>query len=148
MSEHTPGPWQQSDRALGGGPLDGGAVILRSFPGNVIPAGAELDLCIAENVKPANARRIVACINACEGIATENLEHASLDFGKELRAELVQCESERDRLREQNKELVEALEAMLSVSISTESGIMTVRFPEGSVGCETKARAVLAKVRP
>ncbi len=34
-----------------------------------------------------DARRIVACVNACEGIETKYLEHASVDFGKELRAE-------------------------------------------------------------
>ena len=46
----------------------------------------ELD--VAHVYDAENARRIVACVNACEGIKTENLEHASLDFGKELRADL------------------------------------------------------------
>src|SRR5258706_15593275 len=46
----------------------------------------ELD--VAHVYDAENARRIGACVNACVGIHTAHLEHASLDFRKELRAAL------------------------------------------------------------
>lgn len=60
----TPGPWKCYTRALGGGPLGGAdapfAVVCRAFPGDVIPAGAEIGMCVAEGVTPENGRLIAA----------------------------------------------------------------------------------------
>ena len=61
----------------------------------------------------ANARRLVAAWNACEGITTERLE----DLGRPLMAHLIGCDEraerqvkEADSLRAVNAELLDALE--------------------------------------
>ena len=48
----------------------------------------------------ANARRIVACVNACAGYATEELEQATLDkrHRHEIIADLVKSNKQRDQL--------------------------------------------------
>ena len=53
----------------------------------------------------ADARRIVACWNACEGIPIDALE------GNTAFPTLAELIAERDRLREINAELIAALEA-------------------------------------
>ena len=55
MSEHTKGPWK--------------AIGFLVFLGNA--GGFDLRHCPAPE---ANARRIVSCVNACEGIPTDALE--------------------------------------------------------------------------
>lgn len=64
MSEYLPEPWRTDDAA--------------GFPGDVM-AGTEMVartvICgIGHGIAHANARRIVACVNACAGVSTENLE--------------------------------------------------------------------------
>jgi hypothetical protein len=77
MAKHTsePTPAQSDGSILG--PLVGH--FGRIVAGNLSPAAhgitQEAEAWCAENV--ANARRIVACVNACAGIPTEALEHAS-----------------------------------------------------------------------
>lgn len=51
-----------------------------------------------------NARRIVACLNACDGIPTKELEALPLEFG---------VMGEIDRLRKQIERLREALEKII-----------------------------------
>lgn len=43
---------------------------------------------IAESITAANSNRIVACVNACEGITTERLE----DLGRPLMQHLIGCD--------------------------------------------------------
>jgi hypothetical protein len=55
----------------------------------------------------ANARRIVACVNACEGVETENLERGIIkQMGEEWNENHP---AELERLRQQNAALVDAL---------------------------------------
>jgi len=56
MSTHTPAPWFTSK------PNEGGGTLIKPIPGQVI---AQCDL--SENME-ANAKRIVNCVNACEGL--------------------------------------------------------------------------------
>jgi hypothetical protein len=58
---------------------------------------------LAMNIGRENARRIVACVNACEGIRTETLERSPL---KDAISGTVE---ERDRLAAEVAELREAL---------------------------------------
>ncbi len=58
MSEHTKEPWTLGPAAVRGGD---GQVVAKTWGDD---GGQEL----------ANARRIVACVNACRGISTEALE--------------------------------------------------------------------------
>lgn len=68
-SGHTPEPWRASDYATSGG--SSGACIM-------VGDDTVLDLPYCEawssEVQDANARRIVACVNACAGIPTDKLE--------------------------------------------------------------------------
>lgn len=67
-SEHTPEPW-----AIGAPPPNGEQTV-----GNA--DGLMVAVCTSGySVSPiANARRIVACVNACKGVRTETLEHVPL----------------------------------------------------------------------
>ena len=61
MSDHTPGPWAVNFTKFSEVRAENGAVIARC-----------VKLTSLTNLE-ANARRIVACVNACEGISTEHL---------------------------------------------------------------------------
>lgn len=98
-------------------------------------AGREHHASWNANVIHPDARRIVACVNACAGLDTEYLETVGLPefVGKTLCADLAQ--KELDRVVAQRDELLAVLEAML----------------EEVAGCycttEAPARAVIQKVR-
>ena len=63
MSEHTKGPWAVNYTKFSEVRAENGAVIARC-----------LKLTSLTNLE-ANARRIVACVNACEGVSTKHLEN-------------------------------------------------------------------------
>ncbi len=63
MSEHTKGPWAVSYSKFSEVRAENGAVIARC-----------VKLTSLTNLE-ANARRIAACVNACEGVRTEHLEN-------------------------------------------------------------------------
>lgn len=63
MSEHSKEPW----RVISIDGWDG----VGTVPDE---RGFADDICKLVYNNPSNARRIVACINACKGISTENLE--------------------------------------------------------------------------
>ena len=63
MSEHTKGPWVVNFTKFSEVRAENGAVIARC-----------VKLTSLTNLE-ANARRIVACVNACEGVRTEHLEN-------------------------------------------------------------------------
>ena len=63
MSEHTKGPWAVNYTKFSEVRAENGAVIARCV---MLTSLTNLE---------ANARRIVACVNACEGVRTEHLEN-------------------------------------------------------------------------
>ena len=63
MSDHAPGPWAVNFTKFSEVRAENGAVIARC-----------LKLTSLTNLE-ANARRIVACVNACEGVSTKHLEN-------------------------------------------------------------------------
>jgi len=65
MSNHTPEPW--SKNAISPTVYDGDGIAILRCEGRTL---------IAEN--EANARRIVACVNACRGLSTKDLEENGL----------------------------------------------------------------------
>lgn len=73
---------------------------------------------IPEEVDEANARRIVACVNACEGILTERLEEVSFPL------------AEYAELYDQNEELLKALKVVLSITEKPEG---TYEVPLGMI---------------
>ncbi len=65
MSGHSPEPWKYSTDV-------GGRVNI------FVDDGRTVTLCHA-HLRPEDARRIVACVNACAAIPTEELEKAAAD---------------------------------------------------------------------
>ena len=63
MSDHTPGPWAVNFTKFSEVRAENGAVIARCLKPTSLT-----------NLE-ANARRIVACVNACEGVSTKHLEN-------------------------------------------------------------------------
>lgn len=88
MSEHTKEPWLQY----------GTAVFLSNNSG-----GFDLRFCPDAQ---ANARRIVACVNACEGIPTEVLESGSHRIIQRYAA----AERQRDELLAELKSAIEHID--------------------------------------
>ena len=115
MSGHAKEPWANGTVVIGEDAVTG---VLDCYGDEICNMGESL---LDED---ANACRIVACVNACAGIATADLEYgASLDS---LLADAAKLKRERD-------EAVEALKLMLRRHGCVE-------------GCCATARAVLAKI--
>lgn len=99
--EYTQAPWKLSGIA----------------PLNICAADGTLigDCCSgwqgSENIREANARRIVACINACEGIPTKDLESGE---ARQVRDELADI----DALERQCENLSRALERIVTMDYS------------------------------
>lgn len=76
-SKHTPGPWHI-------GAMESGQAAIDAANGSEVTGWLD----------PDDARRIVACVNACAGLDTEYLEAVGLpEFaGKQLCADMVQQE--------------------------------------------------------
>ncbi len=103
MSAHTPGPWRlkpshQQGRSAAAFYIIGG-VRSRS------PGVAHIKNSPTQPVE-ANARRIVACVNACEGVTTERLE----DLGKPLMQHLFGADERAARQVKERDELLAVLE--------------------------------------
>ncbi len=62
-----------------------------------------------------NARRIVAAVNACEGIETEMLELAGNGIWQQSESRFDAMIAELDGLRQQNAELLEALKGIIEI---------------------------------
>ena len=129
-AKHTPTPWRVgrpgtvvSDSHIEHGPR--GCDCVEYYGGHLI----------AESITSANARRIAACVNACEGITTERLE----DLGRPLMKHLIGCD---ERAARQVKEAA-ALTAQRDELLSA------LKVAEESVG-DSKSleivRAAIAKV--
>ena len=140
MSEHTPGPWEHvhEEHSVGG---------LTTHTYCVRPVGGTPEDNILRTDE-ANARRIVACVNACEGMKDPEAEI------KALRIEvatpiLVATNRLADALadaRVENARLREALEWYAD----PDNPIATVMTPIYGVYCDpgAKARAALGKDKP
>lgn len=74
-TKHTPGPWSFCTSKNGWSYTIN---IYQSESAPYTPDWSDVAFCTCEGerkqIQEANARRIVACVNACEGISTENLE--------------------------------------------------------------------------
>ena len=122
--EHTKEPWHSP--GIGEVCDQSGRVIAICIDCNPVEEELRPDPALDEG--DANARRIVACINACAGLDTEKLEQQNSDGGFPMWMFVRDVVAQRD-------ELLAALEALL----------------EEVAGCycttEAEARAVIQKVR-
>jgi len=122
--EHTKGPWRTHD-----------ALVL--FPGG---GGCSLQNCPSPE---ANARRIVACVNACEGLTEKELTDLGniAAFLDKAAASTGPMLVDRERLKKQNAELIEAL----GDGIRWVSGNGKPLVDELQIGAYNKIRTLLAK---
>ncbi|MGL4260995.1 MAG: hypothetical protein ACRCTX_05190, partial [Afipia sp.] len=122
MSEkHTPGPWVGVDPKTGkfrDTPWDAVNERVSSSMAAPIKAGrATVALVVMagwENKEKlhANARRIVACVNACEGIETSELEEISSTGG------MLGPREDVARIAKQRDHLLAALEVFASAAVT------------------------------
>jgi hypothetical protein len=100
MSKHTPGPWARDHfRQIAG--KNGQVVYVDDFT-----FGSH-----STKESQANTRRIVACINACEGFSIEELEDANLF------KDSIESQSEIIALKKQRDDLIVALKQIQSATV-------------------------------
>lgn len=139
MSKHTKEPWR-TDAPSG-------------FPGDVM-AGKEMiartTITEQSNAK-ANARRIVACVNACAGISTEVLEQgidAVFGLAHDMRQERNALVRQRDELLTALEKALAALETCTPADYST-GHVIHASFDDAACAwAEETARAAIVKVKP
>ena len=109
MSEHTKEPWRVAEESF-----DNDGIHESVIRGLDDRAAIAVTLEFGPNnpgMREANARRIVACVNAFAGISTENIEE-----NKPL-AEVLRWLNERIRMAEQQRDkLLAALESLLLIT--------------------------------
>lgn len=96
MTEHTQEPWRIGK---------GAGIVVADEAIPEVPGADAVDYygghLIAESIAPRNARRIVACVNACASLTTETLELAASGQApslKEIFDEHVDLHRQRDAL--------------------------------------------------
>ena len=119
-AQHTPGPWTAELDAHGRGRVKGNGCWVATTWTNADDDSHK------RYPAEANARRLVACLNACEGISTEALEGD--DAPRKLR-------EDRDLLLAQRDELLEALKGVMNNCLDS----------DGLAEAYAIARAAIAK---
>ena len=114
MSGHSPEPWKYSTDV-------GGRVNI------FVDDGRRVTLCHA-HLRPEDARRIVACVNACAAIPTEDLEKAAADpiagmFGR-LAGKSV---SQRDHAVRALSQLLSVLDDTRRTAVQTHDALEAAR---------------------
>lgn len=134
MSKHTNEPWATEYRERPDGMF---AQEIFDEDGETIATMAwypvKVDIGTATN-REDNARRIVACVNACRGLATDDLEQTGLAsaFGYQL----IEADLQRDALKAALKRIaeypetsqqelgIEAIKAIARMAIERVEGVM------------------------
>ena len=134
--EHTPEPWRYSE-VIGGCWVYAGDREVLAYKHSPDHEGK------------ANARRIVACVNACEGISTDEIEQGRIALIRS--GSQGNIKAEHDRLAALNRELVEALEfnakELENLCKRGNGSWSASRIKADCEGLAEHARAVLAKVK-
>jgi hypothetical protein len=141
MSEHTPGPWAINDTDYG--------IVLEGHHNG--PMDEEF-ICVLEEISKVDARRIVSCVNALEGMETAEIE--SLDIIKVLsnyQFEVWSLIEERKKLQAENERLWEAGNKMARFISTWQDCLEGVQMSEDDFNKDCglsdwlKARAALGK---
>lgn len=114
MSEHTKEPWRVRDESKSGFGVwvDAPEAMVSNPGGRSYPRQILEDEEYPE--KLADARRIVACVNACAGISTAELEAAgtiAVECKDEMQVELLKAWKQRDDLLAALKNMAAKFEA-------------------------------------
>lgn len=134
MSKHTQGTWRADKNGVNHGIYDEDGNKIATIKGSSIPS--------LDERPAANARRIVACWNACEGLSTELLEKASLQpYHVEAREKLSEYTKS---LEIQRDELLDALQKIDAVCKSIPDGLEGYLEPLSEALSD--ARAAISKV--
>lgn len=114
-AKHTPGPWTY----FVGNANGRGLIRIEQYG-----TGEHITSLARGAIGEANAGRIVACVNACEGMNTETLEVAA-NGGPNVK-EWFQAWGEEFKIEKQRDELLAALEGLLNAlpSATTHPAIM------------------------
>lgn len=104
MTQHTPEPWRVCE------PPNNDMITCDAVSGRYLVyctrAGGQDGICkISEQEQEANARRIVACVNACAGISTDTL----IEYGDGNLEALFKMQQQRDELQAKCDELLAAM---------------------------------------
>lgn len=108
MSKHTPEPWG----------------VYQDASGDVFVSSGETSFHIAEigtedeESVIADARRIVACVNACRGMKTKDLENQAM-LGETLLDRFELMKSETEQVKRKLDELLAASERLVSHHLDT-----------------------------
>ena len=129
QQKHTPGPY-------GYGEDNDGWYLESESAKAKLGHGDQIAYCLSED----DARRITACVNACEGVRTEHLENNLPIVELVGRHSEALCEIE--ALKTGQAELLEALEALVNDFGRDGYG---VEFKGGECCVIDMARAVIAK---
>lgn len=132
MSEHTKEPWVVGVSADNGLPCVDSTDSTQ--PIEICEVWGVVDDKVADETALANARRIVACVNACEGIPQDWLEFGSSGCLQNVREERNSYKQERDELLAALKRILPQYEALLR-----DCGLASEHATE-------QARAIIAKV--
>lgn len=110
MSKHTPEPWIYHRQGFSTVYVEAriGCGLLQE----IAACGPCND---GQEQQEANARRIVACVNACAGLETEHLENQTM-LGETLVKRFNLLKSEAAELTKQRDELLATLQGMIDIS--------------------------------
>ena len=136
MSNHTPEPWRvgRAGSVVSDTPVPGmgGSDAVEYYGGHLI----------GESIIEANARRIVACVNACRGLGTDELEqHGLVSLLATQRDELLAA---LQRLISSDPHVEMFPTSELEICANNEALPPTLREQAASV---IQARAVIAMVK-
>ncbi len=128
MTQHTKEPWHVGSQNDALYILDAAPAASNDFPNHDADREVIAKIFGSYPVSDANARRIVACVNACKGIKTESLEMEVLSW--------ITDETGQSLLQRERDELLAALKAFVRYADDCNDDSMEL----------DRARAALAKV--
>lgn len=110
MSKHTPEPWSYGFPKVNGVDVREAKCMVSAggwHVASVSHGGIYPDEPFGSQTREANARRIVACVNACRGLPTDDLEKMQLGGVLNATAELL---AQREQLQSKYKAAMDALQ--------------------------------------
>lgn len=128
-TKHTREPWKVSSVGVG--------FEVEDKHENVIAQSQQIVCDRLHEERKANARRIVACVNACVGISTEQLETWSC-MSRPILKSLMELKAEADREAKQRDALLWALQSL----VGDVTAFDCMKEAQPSIA---KARAAIAK---
>ena len=139
---HTPEPWRVELRNVPLGDTGDYEGVVEILSGNA--KRPIIQFWDESEESEANARRIVACVNACEGMDTESLESIAGRIAAksvlQMHANYVSNKAKVAAMEQQRDKLLAALERIGKYPASREDEL-------GYMKCRAIANAVIAEVR-